>query len=122
MRDNQRSPCGPGCVEGMRECRGLTYLEELALRRTEVGHVALILLLHLLWQFSAEFLFFSAPSCQLELTNFQPVEFRSLAPVARRAEHEVLVETWKESEGVSRLVSDYVGLRTKLIGRRKLNV
>lgn len=87
----------------------VTYLEKFAFRGSQVGHVALIFLLHLFWQFAAELLFFSASSSQLELTNFQPIEFGGLSPVARRAEYEVFVKAWrKENVGVSDL-ADYVG-------------
>ena len=76
----------------------MVILEEFAFCRSEVSHVALVLLLHLLREIATEFLFFSASSGQFELTNFQPVEFGGLAPVAWRAEHEVLVETLAEEE------------------------
>ena len=52
-----------------------TYLKKFPLRRPEISHVALILLLHLLGQLLALLLVLAALPRQLELTNFQPVEF-----------------------------------------------
>jgi hypothetical protein len=80
----------------------MMILEEFAFRGSQVGHIALIFLLHLLRQFATELLFFSASSRQFELTNFQPVEFGGLSPVAGRAEDEVFVKAWKK--GKMRLV------------------
>ena len=99
-------------MEGSRK-DWVTYLEEFALCRSEVSHVALVLLLHWLWEFATEFLFFSASSGELELTNFQPVEFGGLAPVAWRAEDEVLVETCSRAKGWL-VVCDYVVLNTNI--------
>lgn len=74
-----------------------TYLENCSFDVPEVGDVALVLLLQLLAEAIILLSHLAILSGYLDLTVFQPVEFGCLLLVARRAEHEMLVEHCKQT-------------------------